>query len=82
MKKKEYTKIETQLINVIHNFVGWSIKRGIIDMTDIDDYNSWEFAEMYMDYRISNIKTRGFDYNKWFGTKKQDVIEYIKNNVK
>ena len=82
MKKKEYTKIETQLINVIHNFVDWSIKRGLIDMTDIDDYESWEFAEIYMDYRISNRKMEGYNYNEWFGTKKQDVIEYIKNNVK
>ena len=70
MKKKEYTKIESQLITVITDFINWSTPEGLPEnYTD-----SWELAKKYMDNRTSS-----YNYNKWFRTTKQDVIEYIEN---
>tara|TARA_Y100000593_G_scaffold90760_1_gene177923 strand:- start:270 stop:485 length:216 start_codon:yes stop_codon:yes gene_type:complete len=66
MKDKNNTTIETQLINVINDFVKWDTNKENRDK-----------AQKYIDYVKKN---KHYNYNKWFRVTKDDVIKFIVNN--
>lgn len=68
--KQDLTTIETQLINVINNFIEW----------DTNTRFNKETRRKAVKY-IKDVSEKGFpQYNKWFETKKEDVIKFIDCN--